>query len=163
MQYSNIFYARQPVYGQETFCYIIIMGHKKKKKIFENLKKNALCIARKMYNCNLDDDFHDFYIYTDWKYQRFIIMIDVTDPRPGRSMFACWEARGEVFVDAGGNKTYKMKFPISNTINTEEYHPCAQTLAGMMREMEKYRLEYIRGDYLKLCNTAIEQIIDSLP
>ena len=139
------------------------MRHTSIEKIFEKLKKNTLSIARKTYDYNLHDDLHDFYYYTNWEQQKFSIWIDVTDPRPGRSGFACWEARGEVFVDAGGNKTYKMRFPISNTINTEEYHPCAQTLAGMMREMEKYRLEYIRGDYLKLCNTAIEQIIDSLP
>lgn len=56
-----------------------------------------------------------------------------------------------------------MKFPLSNTLNTEEYYPCTQTLIGMLREMEEKRLEFIKGDYLKLCNTAIEQIIDSLP
>lgn len=130
-------------------------------KIFENLEKNALSIARKMYNYNLNDDLHDFFIYTDR--QKLTIWIDVTDPRPGKSPYACWEVHGEVYVDKDGNKTYKMKFPISNTFNKEEYYPCPQTLAGMMREMEKYRLEFIKGDYLKFCNDATEQIIDSLP
>lgn len=137
------------------------MRHTDIEKIFKNLEKNALSIARKTYDYNLHDDLHDFYYYTNWEKQKFSIWIDVTDPRPGRSGFACWEVRGEVFVDEDGDKTYRIRFPLSK--NTEEYYPCAQTLAGMMRKMEEYRLEFIRGDYLKLCNTAIEQIIDSLP
>lgn len=130
-------------------------------KIFEKLEKNALSIARKMYDYNLDDDLHDFCQYKNWQDRKYVVWIDVTDPRPGRTRFACWKVYGEVFVDEHGNKTYRIRFPLSK--NTEEYYPCAQTLAGMMHKMEEYRLEFIRGDYLKLCNTAIEQIIDSLP
>jgi len=161
MQYSNIFYARQPVYGQEIFCYIMVMRHKDIEKIFKNLEKNALSIARKMYDYNLDDDLHDFCQYKNWQERKYVVWIDVTDPRPGRTRFACWKVYGEVFVDEAGNKTYKIRFPLSK--NTEEYHPCSQTLSGMMREMEEYRREYIRDGYMKLCNAAIEQIIESLP
>ena len=132
-------------------------------KIFRNLEKSALSIARKMYDYNLDDDLHDFCQYKNWQDRKYVVWIDVTDPRPGRTRFACWKVYGEVFVDERGNKTYRIRLPLSNKLNTEEYYPCAQTLAGMMRKMEEYRLEFIRGDYLKLCNTAIEQIIDSLP
>lgn len=132
-------------------------------KIFEKLEKNALSIARKMYDYNLDDDLHDFCQYKNWQDRKYVVWIDVTDPRPGRTRFACWKVYGEVFVDEHGNKTYRIRLPLSNKSNTEEYYPCAQTLSGMMREMEEYRLEFIKGDYLKLCNTAIEQIIDSLP
>lgn len=139
------------------------MKHIDISKIFENLEKNALSIARKMYNYNLDDDLHDFCQYKNWRDRKYIVWIDVTDPRQGRTRFACWKVYGEVFVDEDGNKTYKIRLPLSNTSNAEKYYPCAQTLAGMIREMEKYRLEFIKGDYLKLCNTAIEQIIDSLP
>lgn len=138
------------------------MKHPDILKIFENLEKNAYSIARKMYDYNLDDDLHDFCQYKNWQDRKYVVWIDVTDPRPGRTRFACWKVCGEVFVDEDGNKTYKIRLPLSN-LNTEKYYPCPQTLAGMMREMEKYRLEFIRGDYLKLCNTAIEQIIDSLP
>lgn len=131
-------------------------------KIFENLEKNALSIARKMYDYNLDDDLHDFCQYKNWQDRKYIVWIKVTDPRPGRTRFAaCWKVYGEVFVDEHGNKTYRIRFPLSK--NTEEYHPCSQTLSGMIREMEKYRLEFIKGDYMKLCNAATEQIIDSLP
>lgn len=140
------------------------MRHTDIEKIFENLEKNALSIARKMYDYNLDDDLHDFCQYKNWQERKYVVWIDVTDPRPGRTRFACWKVYGEVFVDEGGNKTFKIRFPLSNTLDVEKYHPwCPQTLAGMMREMEKYRLEYIRGDYMKLCNAATEQIIDSLP
>ena len=132
-------------------------------KIFENLEKNALSIARKMYDYNLDDDLHDFCQYKNWQDRKYVVWIDVTDPRPGRTRFACWKVYGEVFVDEDGNKTYKIRLPLSNTSNAEKYYPYTQTLAGMIREMEEYRIEFIRGDYLKLCNTAIEQIIDSLP
>lgn len=132
-------------------------------KIFENLEKNALSIARKMYNYNLDDDLHDFYQYKNWQDRKYIVCINVTDPRPGRTRFACWKVYGEVFVDEDDNKTYKIRFPLNNTSNAEKYYPCTQSLAGMIREMEKYRLEFIKGNYLKLCNTAIEQIIDFLP
>lgn len=137
------------------------MRHTDIEKIFKNLEKNSLSIARKMYDYNLDDDLHDFCQYKNWQDRKYVVWIDVTDPRPGRTRFACWKVLGEVFVDEDGDKTYKIRFPFSK--NTEEYHPCAQTLSGMMRKMEEYRLEFIRGDYLKLCNTAIEQIIDSLP
>lgn len=139
------------------------MKHIDISKIFENLEKNALSIARKTYDYNLDDDLHDFCQYKNWQDRKYVVWIDVTDPRPGRTRFACWKVYGEVFVDEAGNKTYKIRLPLSETSNTEKYYPCTQTLAGMMREMEKYRLEYIRGDYLKLCNNAIEEIIDSLP
>lgn len=139
------------------------MKHIDISKIFENLEKNALSIARKMYNYNLDDDLHDFCQCKNWRDRKYIVWIDVTDPRPGKTRFACWKVYGEVFVDEDGNKTYKIRLPLSNTSNAEKYYPCAQTLAGMIREMEKYRLEFIKGDYMKLCNTAIEQIIDSLP
>lgn len=139
------------------------MKHKDISKIFKNLEKNSLSIARKMYDYNLDDDLHDFCQYNNWQERKYIIWIDVTDPRPEKTRFACWKVYGEVFVDEAGNKTYKIRLPLSETSNTEKYYPCSQSLAGMMREMEKYRLEFIRGDYLKLCNTAIEQIIDSLP
>ena len=139
------------------------MRHTDIEKIFENLEKNALSIARKMYDYNLDDDLHDFCQYKNWQDRKYVVRIHVTDPRPGRTRFACWKVLGEIFVDEDGNKTYKIKFPLSKAINTEEYYPCAQTLSGMMREMEEYRLEFIKGDYLKLCNTAIEQIIDSIP
>ena len=158
MQYSNIFYARQPVYGQETFCYIMVMEDIV--KIFARLEKNALSIARKMYNCNLDDDLHDFCQYKNWQDRKYVIWIDITDPRPEKTRLACWKVIGEIFVDENGNKVYQMKFPLGNTI---KYYPCPQSLAGMLHEMEKCRLEFIKGDYLKLCNTAIEQIIDSLP
>lgn len=161
MQYSNIFYACQPVYDQEMFCYIMVMIDIV--KIFANLEKSALSIARKMYNYNLDDDLHDFCQYKNWQDRKYVVWIDVTDPRPGRTRFACWKVYGEVFVSEAGNKTYKIRLPLSKTSNTEEYYPCPQTLAGMMREMEKYCLEYIKGEYLKLCNAAIEQVIDSLP
>lgn len=130
-------------------------------KIFENLEKNALSIARKMYDYNIDDDLHDFCQYKNWQDRKYVVWIEVTDPRPKNSGFSCWKVCGEVFVDEHGNKTYRIRFPLNK--NTEEYHPCSQTLSGMIREMEKYRLEFIKGDYLKLCNTAIEQIIDSLP
>lgn len=139
------------------------MNYTNLEKIFENLEKNALCIARKRYDYDLYDKFHKFGYYKDWKEHKFAIWIDVTDPRPGRSPFVCWEIRGEVFVDADGNKTYKMRFLSSNALNTEEYHPCTQTLAGMMREMEDERLKFIKGDYITFCNAATEQIIDSLP
>lgn len=163
MQYSNIFYVRQPVYGQETFCYIIVMSYTKLEKIFEKLKKNTLSIARKTYDYNLHDDLHDFYYYTNWEKQKFSIWIDVTDPRPGRSGFACWEVRGEVFVDADGNKTYKMRFPFSEAENKIKYYTCAQSLTGMMREMEEWRIKFLKDSYITLCNVATEQIIDSLP
>lgn len=132
-------------------------------KIFENLEKNALSIARKMYNYNLDDDLHNFYLFTDRNDKIFSIWIDIRDPRPGGSPYACWEVRGQVFVDTDGNKTYRISFPLSNTINTEKYYPCTQTLSGMMREMEDWRLKFIRDGYITLCNVATEQIIDSLP
>lgn len=135
------------------------MRHKDITKIFENLEKNALSIARKMYNYNLDDDLHDFCQYKNWQDRKYVVWIDVTDPRPERSRFACWKVYGEVFVDESGNKTYRIRFPLNN----QEYYPCAQSLTGMIREMEKYRLEFIKGDYMKLCNAATEQIIDSLP
>lgn len=138
------------------------MRHTDIEKIFKNLEKNALSIARKMYDYDIFNELHDFSYYTYRKDQKFAVWIDIKDPRPGRSMFACWKVYGEVFVDEDGNKTYKIRLPLSN-LNTEKYYPCPQTLAGMMHEMEKYRLEYIRGDYMKLCNNAIEQIIDSLP
>lgn len=130
-------------------------------KIFENLEKNALSIARKMYDYNLDDDLHDFCQYKNWQDRKYVVWIEVTDPRPGRTRFSCWKVCGEVFVDEHGNKTYRIRFPLNK--NTEEYHPCSQTLSGMIREMEKYRLEFIKGNYMKLCNAATEQIIDSLP
>lgn len=129
-------------------------------KIFENLEKNALSIARKMYDYNLDDDLHDFCQYKNWQDRKYVVWIEVTDPRSGRTRFSCWKVYGEVFVDEHGNKTYRIGFPLSK--NTEEYHPCSQTLSGMIREMEKYRLEFIKGDYMKLCNAATERIIDSL-
>jgi hypothetical protein len=135
------------------------MRHKDITKIFENLEKNALSIARKMYNYNLDDDLHDFCQYKNWQDRKYVVWIDVTDPRPERSRFACWKVYGEVFVDESGNKTYRIRFPLNN----QEYYPCAQSLTGMIREMEKYRLEFIKSDYMKLCNAATEQIIDSLP
>ena len=133
------------------------------KKTFENLEKNALAVARKMYNYDLHSNLHDFYHHADWEKQKYIVWIDVTDPRPGRSGFNCWEARGEVVVDADGNKTYKIRFPLRESENKIKYYPCPQTLAGMMHEMEKYRLEFIKGGYIALCNAATEQIIDSLP
>ena len=128
-------------------------------KIFENLEKTVLSIAGKMYDYNLDDDLHDFYQYKNWQDRKYVVWIDVTDPRPERSRFACWKVYGEVFVDESGNKTYRIRFPLNN----QEYYPCAQSLTGMIREMEKYRLEFIKSDYMKLCNAATEQIIDSLP
>ena len=137
------------------------MRHTDIEKIFKNLEKNALSIARKIYNYDLYSDLHGFYQYMDWQDRKYIVWIEVTDPRPKNSRFSCWKVLGEIFVDEDGNKTYKIRFPLSK--NTEEYHPCSQTLSGMMREMEEYRLEFIKDDYLKLCNTAIEQIIDSLP
>lgn len=137
------------------------MRHTDIEKIFKNLEKNSLSIARKTYNYDLYNDLHGFYQYMDWQDRKYIVWIEVTDPRPRGSRFSCWKVLGEIFVDEDGDKTYKIRFPLSK--NTEEYYPCAQTLAGMMHKMEEYRLEFIRGDYLKLCNTAIEQIIDSLP
>lgn len=139
------------------------MRHTDIEKIFKNLEKNSLSIARKTYNYDLYNDLHGFYQYMDWQDRKYIVWIEVTDPRPRSSRFSCWKVLGEIFVDEDGDKTYKIRLPLSNKLNTEEYYPCAQTLAGMMRKMEEYRLEFIRGDYLKLCNNAIEQIIDSLP
>lgn len=43
------------------------MKHTDIGKIFKNLEKNALSIARKMYDYNLDDDLHDFCQYKNWQ------------------------------------------------------------------------------------------------
>lgn len=132
-------------------------------KIFENLEKNALSIARKMYNYNLSDDLHDFCQYNNWQELKYVVWLEVKDPRPGRSGFACWEVRGEVFINDDGSKTYKIRFPFCESENKIKYYTCAQTLAGMMREMEEWRLKFLKDSYVTLCNAATEQIIDSLP
>lgn len=121
------------------------MSYTKLEKIFEKLKKNTLSIARKTYDYNMHDDLHDFYYYTNWKDQKFSIWIDVTDPRPGRSGFACWKVREEVFVDADGNKTYKMKFPLSCAINTEEK-----------------RQEFVRRQFKKAKKQETKEILETL-
>lgn len=131
--------------------------------IFEKLEKNALSIARKTYNYDLYDKLHDFGYYADKQEHKFAVWIDVKDPRPGRTLYACWQVRGEIFVDDDGNKIYKMRFPYSEAENKVKYYICDQTLAGMMREMENWRLKFIRDSYITLCNVATEQLIDSLP
>ena len=81
------------------------MKHVDITKIFENLEKNALSIAKKMYNYNLDDDLHDFCQYKNWRDRKYNVWIEVTDPRPKRSRVSCWKVLGEIFVDEAGNKT----------------------------------------------------------
>lgn len=132
-------------------------------EIFENLEKNALSIARKTYDYDLYNKLHDFGYYRNWREHKFAVWVEVKDPRPGRTPYACWEVRGEIFVDEDGNKTYKMRFPYSEPQNKVKYYPCDQSLAGMMREMENWRLKFIRDGYMTLCNVATEQLIDSLP
>ena len=139
------------------------MKHTDLEKIFENLEKNSLSIARKMYDYNLYDNLHGFFQYNDWQERKYIVWLAITDPRPKRSGFDCWKVLGEVFVDKDGNKTYKMRFPFCESENKIKYYTCAQTLAGMMREMEEWRLKFLKDSYVTLCNAATEQIIDSLP
>lgn len=139
------------------------MRHTDFEKIFENLEKNALSIARKTYGYDLYNKLHDFGYYRNWKEQKFAVWIDVKDPRPSQINFDCWEVRGEVFIDTDGNKTYKIRFPFHEPEHKAKYYPCSQTLAGMMREMETWRLKFIREGYMNLCNLATEQLIDSLP
>ena len=56
------------------------MRHTDIEKIFKNLEKNALSIARKMYDYDIFNELHDFSYYTYRKDQKFAVWIDIKDP-----------------------------------------------------------------------------------
>ena len=117
----------------------------------KNLQSRFEHLGAKMYGVNKNDTVHFFsLICADGP-----LVVSLGVPHPEHGYYDCWAI--ECVVDGEG--IFRLRLQDS----PKRYFPCPQEPEDALKEMEKYRLEFIKGGYIALCNAATEQIIDSLP
>lgn len=155
MQYSNIFYARQPVYGQEMFCYIMVM-----KDIMSELC-DVLIERYSHYKPLCKYDLYDYATHFDNnEYVTFFLYIPTPFNKYCERTFV-WSAESRIYCDID-KYLYKIKYDHFNGVYKDLGWNEFPDLTSLISAMDYERKEFVKAHSMHFENKAISMAIEDL-
>lgn len=155
MQYSNIFYARQPVYDQEIFCYIMVMKDIMSELVTELIVRygqfKPICKYDKYdYATHFDNnDYVSFLLYIPAPFKEYCERVDV------------WIAEARLYCDIDKYQ-YKIKYDHFNGIYEDLGWNEFPDLKSLISAMDYERQEFVKAHSMQFENAATSMAIEGL-